>query len=196
MNNCIIDLHYLPCIAYFETIKPYKKIIFDIGENYQKQTYRNRCKILTAQNELQLNIPIIHQSPKMPLKQVRIDHEQKWQRTHWRTIVTNYAKSPFFMYYEHYFEKIFKNEYEFLYQWNLDLFKICLQILKFQITIEISDTYIEYKLIDFETQDLRNTIIAKEIQTIQQKPYLQVFGTDFIPNLSIIDLIFCENKLD
>ncbi|TAF98854.1 MAG: hypothetical protein EAZ44_10930, partial [Cytophagia bacterium] len=106
MKNCIIDLHYLPCIAYFETIQSHPKIIIDIGENYQKQTYRNRCKILTSQGEHTLSIPIIHQAIKMPLKEVKIDHQQKWQRTHWRTMVTNYAKSPFFMYYEHYFFKI------------------------------------------------------------------------------------------
>ncbi|TAE73011.1 MAG: hypothetical protein EAZ85_08295 [Bacteroidetes bacterium] len=194
MDNCIIDLHYLPCIAYFEVIKQYKKVIFDIGENYQKQTYRNRCQILTAQKKLNLSIPILHQLPKMPFKDIKIDYQQKWQRTHWRTIVTNYAKSPFFIHYEHYFEKIFENQYEFLYQWNLDLFKICIQILKIPIEIEVSDVYI--KNIEAQTKDLRNNIIAKKTQEISQKPYLQVFGNEFVPNLSIIDLIFCENKLD
>ncbi|TAE46244.1 MAG: hypothetical protein EAY69_09180 [Cytophagales bacterium] len=194
MKNCIIDLHYLPCIAYFETIQSHPKIIIDIGENYQKQTYRNRCKILTSQGEHTLSIPIIHQAIKMPLKEVKIDHQQKWQRTHWRTIVTNYAKSPFFMYYEHYFEKIFQKEYQFLYEWNLELLKTCLKILKISTEIEIADNYIEN--IDENTKDLRNCILAKNQQPILQKPYLQVFNTDFIANLSILDLIFCQGKLD
>lgn len=192
--TCLIDLHYLPCIEYFACLAQFETIIIERHEHYEKQSYRNRCHINTAHGFERLVIPVTSKHGKVKLSDVRIDNAQKWVNNHWRSIESAYRKAPF---YEHYVDELnasLTKENTFLYDLNFELLTNCLNWLDLKKSIKESALY------KFDPEsgvvDLRNTIHPKKPsqQTIYFKPsvYQQVFGKNFVSNLSLIDLIFCE----
>ncbi|WKN33891.1 WbqC family protein [Porifericola rhodea] len=191
----LLELHYLPCIAYFIHLKRFRKIILEVNENYTKQTYRNRSYILTANKVQMLSIPVSKDGEKSKLKEIRIDYTQRWQNNHWRAIKSAYGKSPFFDFFADYFHDILYSNYKFLVDMNLDLLTKCLELLSWHDKqIEITNTYMEAT--DSQCIDLRGEIDLKSRPPEDTeggfKAYNQIFGKNFVPNLSVIDLLFCE----
>ncbi len=191
---CILSLPYLPNLEYLICLLNWEKSYIDIHEHYEKQSYRNRAEILTADGVQTLSVPVQKISGKKEkMNEVRIDHRQKWMRTHWRAICSAYGKSPFFEHYIDSFKPFFSKEYRYLWQFNLDILTICLRILNIKPHWELSRAYMENKT-DYE--DLRSTLHPKKRSDRQRRfvipTYTQVFGKGFVANLSVIDLIFCE----
>jgi hypothetical protein len=190
----LIDLQYLPSVAYFSTLRSASNVVIEKYEHYEKQTYRNRCYINTANGIVVLIVPVIATHEKTNISEVRIDYRQKWLNNHWRTIQTAYGKAPFFEYYAEDLQRILFQKFEFLYDLNLKLLTLCLKMLKMNLTIVESMAYEENVTNDLI--DLRSAINPKKTETLnlfyKPAPYYQVFGNKFVQNLSILDLIFCE----
>ena len=110
------------------------EIIWEIADNYQKQTYRNRCYICTDQGKHILSIPIKHvggDQGRQKYKDVKLENDYQWQRQHWRTLETAYRTSPFFEYYEDEIVPLFEKKYDFLMDFNFKTIEViydCLQI--------------------------------------------------------------------
>ena len=192
--NCLIDLHYLPCVAYFSCLSKFQSIVIEKHEHYEKQTYRNRCHINTANGLEKLIVPITAKHGKILITDVRIDYTQKWLTNHWRAIESAYRKAPFF---EHYQDDLHKTLFEkpvFLYDLNFELLTMCLNWLHISVNLTESTSY--EKVPNSGAEDLRNKISAKktdrDVSYYVESPYQQVFGKTFVSNLSLIDLIFCE----
>ena len=192
--NCLIELHYLPSIAYFAALQGAEKIILEKKEHFEKQSFRNRCHILTAQGLERLVIPLTSKSGKVLINEVRIDYTQKWLNNHWRTIESAYRGSPFFEYYADDLNKVLFKQHIFLYDLNVELLTICLKWLKWNVTIQESMSY--EKIPAEGIIDMRNVIHAKRPEQyaryFQPASYPQVFGNKFAEGLSVIDLVFCE----
>lgn len=193
--NALIELHYLPSVAYFAALQGVEKIILEKKEHFEKQSFRNRCHILTAQGVERLVIPLTSKSGKVLITEVRIDYTQKWLNNHWRTIESAYRSSPFFEFYADDLQKILFKRHIFLYDLNVELLTICLKWLKRNVTLQESMSY-EKIPSDSTTIDMRNVIHAKRPEQytryFQPVSYPQVFGNKFAEGLSIIDLVFCE----
>ena len=165
-------------------------------ENYQKQSWRNRCRILTANGPENLLVPVVHEGGtfKLPITSIRIDYSEPWVTRTERAISSAYDTSPFF---EHYRDDIFsilESRYERL--WDLDLALIEYLLGKFGIAARICFTQDYSKDVP---DDLREVIHPKRKDTVLEdlgleKPYFQVFSCKygFQPNLSAIDLLFNE----
>jgi WbqC-like protein family len=190
----LIDLHYLPSLEYFSCLFPYHTIRLEAQESYQKQTYRNRCYVLTSQQVDRLTVPVCQGSSRLPYKIMQIDYGQPWENLHWRALCTAYSKAPYFKYFAEYFRVVFLRRYTYLFDLNLALLNTCLQLLQLDKKIEISEYYA--KELAGHVVDARYSIQPKTRldQSNYYRPvqYQQVFGTVFHPNLSIIDLLFCE----
>lgn len=189
----ITELHYLPSTAYFAQILKSESLMLELNENYQKQGYRNRCYILTANGINSLTIPVLNSTLKN-IKDIRIDYSQNWQMNHLRSIKTAYGNSAFFIYYFEEFEKIIMSKKQFLVDVNMELLTKCLNILKLEKKITFTKTFEkEYNLplIDkrnhFSIENLKPQILNEN-----NVAYYQLFGSEFVKNLSIIDLIFNE----
>ena len=185
----------MPCIQYFTYLNHCQKILIDQNDFYIKQTYRNRCRINGANNIEDLIIPVKKNKQKPFLThEVEIDYTQKWMNRHTRAIQSAYGKAPFFEYYADEILAIYNKKPRLLFDLNLELLTKCLEILELNITIELKDK------IDKEDKtqliDVKNLINPKKTiykdGSFISKNYFQVFGNNFAPNLSIIDLIFCE----
>jgi hypothetical protein len=192
--NSLIELHYLPSIPYFSSLYGVKKIILEKYEHFVKQSYRNRCHILTAQGVERLVLPLTSKSGKVLITEVRIDYSQKWLNNHWRTLESAYRSSPFFEFYADDLHKILFNRHTFLYDLNFELLTICLKWLKLDVTLQESMAY--EKIPEDGVFDMRNVIHPKKpehyARYFQPAPYPQVFGNKFAEGLSLIDLVFCE----
>ena len=194
MSSILIEAQYLPPIAYFAAIQHASIIILEKHEHFQKQTYRNRCYILSSQGKEMLILPLTSKHGNVSIAEIKIDYSQKWLNHHWRSIQSAYGRAPFFEYYASDLEKILFAKHAFLYDLNYQLLSMCLKWLKWNVSIKESLKY--EKKIDSSTIDLRSLINAKksDIEEKFYKPasYTQVFGSTFVKNLSLIDLIFCE----
>ncbi|MCS6973151.1 MAG: WbqC family protein [Cyclobacteriaceae bacterium] len=190
-NRCVIELHYLPCIAWFAHILQYDEVIIEKYEHYEKQSYRNRCHIRAAHGLHRLIVPV-NAHGKVPVHQVKIDYAQKWLNNHWRTVTSAYRLSPFFEYYEDELHRNLSKRYTYLYDLNMNLLQVCLSGLKANVRLrETSAFQSDYGP---SVTDLRNQIHPKKKPNgslIAQIRYRQVFGTDFMENMSVIDLLSC-----
>lgn len=193
-QKVLIDLHYLPSIEYFTIFNLYKKIEIESFENFQKQSYRNRAAILSANRITNLSIPVLGSNSKHGIKSIQIDNKQRWMDVHWRGIISAYGKAPYFEYYKDYFQEIFDKPHEYLFDLNLELLTLCLKLLNYDNVITFSEMY--QKNPEGGVLDLRSAVHPKKdfAQNTFYQPYsyIQLFGKEFVPNLSIVDVLFCE----
>jgi hypothetical protein len=190
-TTILLSTAYLPPIEYFIRIMKAGSIVIEYGENYVKQTYRNRCEIYTANGKTALTIPVIKTNGNhTKTKDIKIDYSEKWQLKHWRAIVSAYNKSPYFLYYKEVFEPFFFHQFIYLFDFNTQLLEAILKVLSKKSTIKFTNSYLTTS--EKSLYDLRNTICPKKISEIRLIPYTQVFieKYGFLANLSFIDLLF------
>lgn len=188
MTRLLIEPHYLPCLEYATLLAQVDEVVWDVESPFQKQTYRNRCYILTANGVLALTIPV-HFHLGTPFKDVTVDYRQSWMRQHWGAVYSAYGKSPFFDFYADYFRAIWDKKSKYLLDVNLEMMTVCLRLLKLNVSIYIQSA-------NTADIDLRNDILAKKSFETRKfyhpQPYTQNFGNTFVPNLSLVDLLFCQ----
>ncbi|KAA5825111.1 WbqC family protein [Algibacter amylolyticus] len=190
--NIVIHPTYFPNIAHFVAIANAKTVAFEMDDNFLKQTYRNRAYIYGANGKLGLNIPVIHsQKNRQKHRDVKIFNEDNWQSLHWKSLLSAYRTSPFFEYYEDELQHLFTEKAEFLLDFNLKCFEVITDCLQLDLELTKTETY--QKTYSDKT-DFRPLVHAKKEPLYPFESYTQVFNSKhgYIPNLSILDLLFNE----
>ncbi|MDT0676116.1 WbqC family protein [Autumnicola musiva] len=198
MSKILLHPLYFGPVSHYVQMLHAEKIIFENEDNYQKQTYRNRMYIYDANGKLLLNIPIKHASAlgistngHQKYKDVLIENEFEWQKQHWRALKASYQTSPFFEFYEDELHPLYHKKYKYLMEFNYSCMQFVTDCL--QIDIPFSKTS-EYILKPKDIEDYRHLVDAKSKEQFSNRRYAQVFEPKhgFIPNLSILDLLFNE----
>jgi len=189
-----ITIHptYFPNIAHFVVMAKAKEITLEFDDNFLKQTYRNRAYIYGANGKLALNIPVIHsQKNRKKYRDVKIFNEEKWQSLHWKSLLSAYRTSPFFEYYEDELQPVFNLKTEYLLDFNLKCFEVICDCLQLDLNTSKTETY---QVTIENSNDYRHLVNAKKEPDYTFDSYTQVFNEKhgFIPNLSILDLLFNE----
>jgi hypothetical protein len=192
-GKLLLSTAYFPPVQYISLIANAEETFIEKEENYIKQTYRNRCNILSANGVLTLSVPVKRGSlHKVYIKDIEIDYSKRWQHNHLAAITSAYKSSAFFEFYFDSIRKVIGNNHRFLLDLNLCALIELLNIMKIRSQV----TYTSYfEPVANEPYDFRYQIIPKSKiskSDFLAKKYFQIFPgqTGFIPNLSIIDLLF------
>ncbi|MCG1035568.1 WbqC family protein [Polaribacter sargassicola] len=191
--SLFIPTYFGPISQYSEILKS-EKVVFEMEDNFQKQSYRNRCYIYNSNGKQLLNIPVIDKnkgnSQRKKTKNLLVDNDSNWQDNHLKSLQTAYRTSPFYEFYEDDLLSIFTKNYKFLQDVNIDTHLFITDAL--QINQEFSKTE-AYSVNTTET-DFRELANVKHQPKKVVEKYIQMFDDKhgFIPNLSILDLIFME----
>jgi len=185
LNNPLLSTAYLAPISYYAILLKQNNSMIEYHEHFIKKSIRNRCDIMNTNGRLSLSIPVNRKTKtKTKISKIKISYAENWQKSHWKSIVSSYNSSPFFEYYKDKLKPYFLKEEEYLIDFNNNLQKEILALLKIKFKITYNSIY--KRTGDFT--DLRDNNSIK-INTIR---YDQVFMEKhkFINNLSIIDLLF------
>ncbi|MEJ7736503.1 MAG: WbqC family protein [Chitinophagaceae bacterium] len=191
----VVDLQYFGNSIYYLNLNYGTHVVFDQYVSYNKRNFSNRCIIAGANGPLYLTVPLKKgRTQRTVFKDVLVANEENWQVKHWKSIVSCYSGSPWFGFYADSLSALYTKIFRFLLDWNLacldwSLMKLNLDV-KYGLTSEYKSTYPEPEIGD--NSDVHFTKAAGE--TGGYIYYKQIFEekTGFIPNLSILDLLFCE----
>lgn len=191
--NILLHPTYFPSIATFAAIVQ-NDVVWEAHDNFQKQTYRNRCYICTDKGKHMLNIPIKHVGGKegrQKYSEVVMDNSYNWKKMHWRTLETAYRTSPFFEFYEDEIRPLFEGPEASLFEFNLKTIDIIGNCMGIEIPKAKTESF---KIKPSENVDARFLVEAKREKKADLGIYPQVFEErhGFISNLSVLDLLFNE----
>ncbi len=207
MTTALLQTTYFGPVQWYQKLYRYDQVLIEQYDSYQKQTFRNRCVIATANGLQALTVPVEHpansqelivNSPKV--KDLRISDHNQWRRIHWNALQSAYSESPFFEYYADDIRPFFEKRYTFLIDFNEEIRQKMCELIDIHPHVEYTQEYIPADssltppLSTF--QDFRDVIHAKHPQPDADfipRAYWQVFDRKygFRPNLSILDLLFC-----
>lgn len=183
---------FLPNIAScVGIVNSHGPITFEVCDTYQKQTYRNRTHIFSANGKLALNVPVRYSQKNRQLyRDVQIANDEKWQSLHWKSLQSAYRTSPFFEYYEDDLAALFHSRQNYIMEFNFRCLDMISECLQFDLSYDTSTSFEK----DPSTRDLRFLINARKETEFSIEPYTQVFSIKhgFLNNLSILDLLFNE----
>ena len=202
MTTALLQTTYFGPIQWYQKLYRYDHCLIEQYDSYQKQTYRNRCLIATANGVQALTVPVESDkreviSDKCLVKDIRISDHNQWRRVHWNALQSAYNESPFFDSYADDLHPFFERKYNFLVDFNEAIRQKICELIDIQPQVEYTSLYT--LAITPQTSalvDYRDVIHAKHPQpddTFEAKRYWQVFQHKygFLPNLSILDLLFC-----
>ncbi len=193
MNTILLYPSYFPSISHFVAMAQADSVTFEMEDNYQKQTNRNRTFIYSPNGIQLLNIPIKHSREQhQKTKDVKLETAFDWQKQHFKSLEAAYRTSPFFEYFEDSFSPIFTKKHTFLMDLNLETMRIVSKCLGMPFEYVATTEYF-HQVSDFT--DLRPLVNGKK-DTSSFDSYTQVFGEKhgFINNLSILDLLCNEGR--
>ena len=219
MSTALLQTTYFGPVQWYQKLYRYEHTLIEQYDSYQKQTFRNRCIIATANGLQALTVPVdthpvlgasaaptvlgtsAAESTKCLLKDVRISDHNQWRRIHWNALQSAYSESPFFEYYADDIRPFFEQKYDFLVDFNEAIRQKMCELIDIHPSVEYTQEFLSPQEVSSTSHhpiihDFRDVISAKHPQPdadFEVKRYWQVFQHKhgFLPNLSILDLLFC-----
>ena len=186
---------YFPSISHFVAMFQAESIVFEMEDNFQKQTNRNRTYIYSPNGVQLLNIPIKHsRTSHQKTKDIQIENDFDWQKQHFKSLEAAYRSSPFFEYFEDDFVPFFEKKHQFLMDLNLEALEIISKCMRMKFDFETTNEYF-HEVDSNKFLDYRFLVNGKKDPSVFES-YTQVFDDKFgfINNLSVLDLLFSEGK--
>ncbi len=194
IETTIFSSAFFPPVQYFSRLVSVNEALVEGHCNYSRQTYRNRYLIMGANGILQMSVPIEKISGvKTKTKDILVSYDTSWNELHWKSIVSAYNASPYFQFYDLDIGAIFNKKWKYLLDMNLESVNTILDCLGLSISISVTDNFLP---IDTYRNDFREIIQPKKKLSVDSfytpVAYRQVFEQKhgFVPNLSILDLLF------
>lgn len=177
-GEVLLTTTYFGPVEWYQQLYRSERAYIEACESFIKQTFRNRCVIATANGVQALTVPVEHGGSRL-IRDIRISNHGAWRRVHWNALQSAYSESPFFEYYADDLRPFFERDYTFLYDFNFEIMQKVWELLDIHPNVE-------------HTTEFHPSITHHPSSTTHH-PYWQVFAHKhgFLPNLSILDLLFC-----
>ncbi len=215
----LLGIAYFPPISYFALMAEGKTVHIEACENYQKQSWRNRCRYYAADGPQYLNFPVVHEggTHELPITKIKVDYSTPWVIRTERAIASAYESSAYFDYYKDELFAILDSKPETLFELDMQIIRFFLKKTRIEVDIRLTEEYVPPVPVVRQAHqptrrahqpqpvpepvegDYREILHPKRPDTVLkdlglEKPYFQVFARKygFIPNLSIMDLLFNE----
>ena len=193
--NTLLHPTYFPSISHFVVMAQSEEITFEIEDNFQKQTNRNRTYIYSPNGIQLLNIPVKHSKlSHQKTKDIQIENDFDWQKQHFKSLEAAYRSSPFFEYFEDDIRPIFEKKHNFLLDLNFETLDFITKSMRLKLDYKTTVEYF-HEVDSNKVTDFRFLANGKKDNSIFES-YTQVFDDKygFINNLSVLDLLFNEGK--
>ena len=203
-NKVILSSAYLAPVQYFSKLATYVEVWIEVNEHFLKQSYRNRCTILTANGPQNLSIPITEGSnSKRIIRDVAISYDYSWQKQHWKAMLSAYNRAPFFEYYADHLAPFYQGKkWEFLIDFNAEIQAAIFEEINLPCAPQVTVDFCALGDVSENMDDFRYSIDPKPARQRQDPhfiptTYMQVFQEKFgfTPHLSILDLLFNEGPM-
>lgn len=206
VTTAVLQTTYFGPIQWYQKLVCHDSVLIEQHDSYQKQTYRNRCVIATANGCQTLTVPVEHDANSHEVRDLRISDHNQWRRVHWNALQSAYSESPFFEYYADDLRPFFEQKFTYLVDFNEQIRQTICQLIDIHPRVAYTEVYRsaypttaqqdEACCRETTFEDYRNVISAKHpLPDAHYEPrrYWQVFEHrhGFLPNLSILDLLFC-----
>lgn len=193
MSKLLIEYQYFGTVNYYKTLFQYLNIEFEEYENYQKGSFRNRTPVPGANGVINLSVPLQKgRDQKALFRDIKIDYRENWMVQHIRTLDACYNRAPFYEFYRDSIRDLLNQEETHLMSLDKKLVQWVLKMLKAKPVISSTERY--SLKVQEEIVDARNSILPGKDLSIDIPEYAQVFEDriGFKPNMSILDLLFCQ----
>jgi len=193
MNEALLSTTYFGPVQWYQKLNRTECVRIERWESFQKQTYRNRCLIATTQGIQALTVPVVRGETAL-IKDIRISDHGNWRHLHWNALQSAYGESPFFEYYQDDIRPFFEQRWTFLLDFNEVICSEMCKLIDIQPKVGYTESYIREQDLK-NRQDFREAINPKHPvpdAEFTARPYYQVYQQKhgFLPNLSILDLLF------
>ena len=182
-----------PCISWWAAAATVDTMLLDKHEHFEKMSYRNRYYLSSANGLLTLSIPLQHgRDQRAAMQDVRVDNNARWQVQHWRSIVSVYKRSPYFDHYEPSLAPLFTQAHTRLTDVNMASILWLQEQLNLNFNVTFTQDYLPQH--PGARYDLRKKLKRNAVDTGNFPNYYQLFSDriGFLPDLSILDLLFSE----
>ncbi len=193
----LLESQYLAPIQYYAKLVEYPKVYIEQCEHFIKSTYRNRCYLAGPDGSQRLSVPLKKgkSNQRKNIREVKIFHGNKWRHKHWKSLCSVYRATPYFEFYEDRFEPFYKNKYEYLFDFNQELMEFILSCFDIEVDIEYTSTFEKDPpddILDFRSGVHPHPDKGKKDPQFSPPRYPQIFEdrTGFLPNMSIVDLLY------
>ncbi|MFO7617743.1 MAG: WbqC family protein [Bacteroidales bacterium] len=197
MDSVWLTTAYFGPVHYFKLMAGNPVVRIEACEHYQKQSFRNRCQIVSANGPITLSIPILKgRSPGQLIRDVRIDHQGNWQKIHFKSIESAYRHSPYYEFHIDDLMEFWSVRWNFLFDYNLAITERVIRLLNLKCTLRLTESFGEPGC--YGAGDYRYRIhpkLKEEGTDLISVPYHQVFSDrfGFVGGLSILDVLFNLN---
>lgn len=180
--------------AYFGPISMYQKLTscsqtwIEVHEHMVKQSYRNRCVILSANGKMNLTVPLDGRRNHKPIQDQKILSKEHWVAKHLKSMDAAYRSSAYYEFYQPEIAEILNRDFTYLLDLNNAVHEFVMDSVQLETTWEETQVFQS----DFDGADFRSLIHPKKESLIEAIEYPQVFDEKygFQKDLSILDLLF------
>jgi WbqC-like protein family len=170
-------------------------VVFNDREIFSKKTWRSKSTLISSQGLYDLRIPVLSKRKSIPYSEVRIDNSSNWARDHWRFLVSNYGKAPYFVFLQDFLQDLYDRKIEFLFDFNLELLRFSLKVLRISGNTDLLSELKgkEEALLECDSKSLQMEISrVSEVWPGTWPVYSQLFGRNFASGTGILDLVMCQ----